>query len=69
MLILKQKLTKSTIYAHELSYYFLSILSIVRRKLYCHRLATAALNISEKPLNENGSLLSQFAGNVAEVSF
>ena len=56
-------------YAHELSFYFLRILSIFRKKRYCLRFATAALDTSVKPLKENGILLSQFAGNVAEVSF
>ena len=59
---------QSTIYAHELSYYFLRILSIFWGK-YCLRLATAALDINMEPLKENGILLSQFAQNVVEVSF
>ena len=58
-----------TIYAHELSYHFLRILSIFRGKLYCVRLATTALDINVEPLKESGILLSQFAQNVVEVSF
>ena len=60
---------QSTIYARELSYYFLRIMSIFRGKLYYLRLATAALDINMEPLKENGILLSQFARNVVEVSF
>ena len=59
---------QSTIYAHELPYYFLRILSIFSGKLYCLRLATDAVDIQAEPLKENGILLSQFAQNVVEVS-
>ena len=60
---------QSTLYAHELSCYFLRILSIFRGKLHYLRLATAPLDINVEPLKENGILLSQFAQNVVEVSF
>ena len=60
---------QSTIYAHELSIYFLRILSIFRGKFCCLRLATAAVDTDVEPLKKNGILLSQFAQNVVEVSF
>ena len=67
--IRQRSVQQSTIYAHELFYYILRTLSIFRGKLYCLRLATAAVDVSVGPLKENGILLSQFAQNVAEVSF
>ena len=66
----QRSVQQSTIYAHELSCYILRTLSIFRGKLYCLRLATAAaVDVNVEPLKENGILLSQFAQNVAEVSF
>ena len=67
--IRQRSVQQSTIYAHELFYYILRTLSIFRGKLYCLRLATAAVDVNVEPLKENGILLSQFAQNVAEVSF
>ena len=68
--IRQRSVQQSTIYAHELFYYILRTLSIFRGKLYClHLLATAAADVNVEPLKENGILLSQFAQNVAEVSF
>ena len=66
---IQQSVLQSTIYVHELSFFFLRILSIFRGKLYCLHLATAAVDINVEPLKENGILLSKFAQNVVEVSF
>ena len=49
---------QSTIYAHELSCYFLRILSIFSAKLYCLCLATVALDTNVEPLKKWNSVVT-----------
>ena len=67
---IKQKsVQQSTIFAHELYYEFLRILSIFRGKFYCLSLASVAVDINMETLKENEIPLLQFAQNVVEVLF
>ena len=67
--IKQRSVQQCTIFAHELAYEFLRLLSIFRGKFCCPSLATVGVDIKVEILKENEILLSKFAQNVLEPRF